>query len=87
MDAEYSVSEEFINKTCSIHDENYKPEEEKEPDDDVKEGEEESEPDKEEETPPEEDEDTSDEDVALNTGLLGIWRWIQLRSTQGLRRI
>ena len=86
-DAEYSVSEEFINKTCSIHDENYKPEEEKEPDDDVKEGEEESEPDKEEETPPEEDEDTSDEDVALNTGLLGIWRWIQLRSTQGLRRI
>ena len=75
-DYTYCASEEFLNKTCSVHDENYTPEEE-----DPEEPSEEDPGDGEIDEPqnPEDGEDTpTDEPEELDPSLtaFGIWRWI-----------
>lgn len=75
-DYPYCASKEFLNKTCSVHDENYIPDEEnpEEPsDEDPADGE------IDEPQTPEEGEDTpADEPEELDPSLtaFGIWRWI-----------
>ncbi len=75
-DYPYCASKEFLNKTCSVHDENYIPDEEnpEEPsDEDPADGE------IDEPQTPEEGEDTpADEPEGLDPSLtaFGIWRWI-----------
>lgn len=76
VDYPYCASKEFLNKTCSVHDENYIPDEEnpEEPsDEDPADGE------IDEPQTPEEGEDTpADEPEELDPSLtaFGIWRWI-----------
>ena len=76
QDYPYCASKEFLNKTCSVHDENYIPDEEnpEEPsDEDPADGE------IDEPQTPEEGEDTpADEPEELDPSLtaFGIWRWI-----------
>lgn len=77
-DSSYSVSEEFLEKVCSVHDENYEPEEPEEPEE-SEEPEEPNEP--EEQKPGEDDPGAGEEENPVDKSdpvftIFGIWRWV-----------
>jgi hypothetical protein len=84
-DASYSVTEEFMNTVCDIHDENYQPEEPddaEDPDGEDGTGEpynpdEAGELHSNDDDENEDDADTDDEDDAVDAGLtaFGLWEW------------